>query len=104
MHKSGEDMNSYGTTDVTPNLPTNIVDFRGFDSSVLLILRGGILRSIGNFPEILSQAMLVGIMLVGKLGVLLLLLLSSLYNLCIALLAIITICIVVINSNTATIM
>ena len=25
----------------TPNLPTNIVDFRGFDSSTILILRGG---------------------------------------------------------------
>ena len=25
----------------TPNLPTNIVDFRGLDSSRLLILRGG---------------------------------------------------------------
>ena len=31
----------------TPNLPTNIVDFRGFDSSTILILRGGILRPIG---------------------------------------------------------
>ena len=43
--------------------------FGGFDSSIVLILRGGILMSIGNFPESLSQAMLVGIMLVGKLGV-----------------------------------
>ena len=31
----------------TPNLPTNIVDFRGFDSSIMLCLRGGILRPIG---------------------------------------------------------
>ena len=31
----------------TPNLPTNIVDFRGFDSSIILILRGGIPRPIG---------------------------------------------------------
>ena len=53
----------------TPNLPTNIVDFTGFDSNTILILRGGILMSIGDFPEILSQAMLVGIMLVGRLGV-----------------------------------
>ena len=52
----------------TPNLPTNIVDFRGFDSSIVLIQRGGILMSIGNLPESLSQAMLVGIMLVGRLG------------------------------------
>ena len=44
----------------TPNLPTNIVDFRGFDSSTILILRGGILRPIGDFPESSSQAMLVG--------------------------------------------
>ena len=34
----------------TPNLPTSIVDFRGLDSSTILILRGGILMSMGNFP------------------------------------------------------
>ena len=45
------------------------LDFRGFDSSRLLILRVGILMSIGNFPESLSQAMLVGTMSVGRLGV-----------------------------------
>ena len=39
------------------------------DSSIILILRGGIPRPIGDFPEILSQAILVGIMLVGRLGV-----------------------------------
>ena len=44
----------------TPNLPTNIVDFGGFDSSIMLFVRGGILMSIVNFPESLSQAMLVG--------------------------------------------
>ena len=33
----------------TPNLPTNIVDFRGCDSSVILFLRGGILMSKGDF-------------------------------------------------------
>ena len=53
----------------TANLPTTVVDFRGFDSSVILNLRGGILRYVGQFPENLSQAMLVGIMLVGSLGV-----------------------------------
>ena len=53
----------------TANLSTNIVDFRGFDSSIILIQRGGILMSIGNFLESLSQAMLVEIMLVGRLGV-----------------------------------
>ena len=54
-----------------PNIPTNIVDFRRFDSSIILNVRGGILMSIRNFPESLSQAMLVGTMLVGRLGVLL---------------------------------
>ena len=52
-----------------PNLPTNIVDFRGFYSSTILNLRGGIPRPIGDFPESLTQAMSVGIMLVGRLGV-----------------------------------
>ena len=47
----------------TAKPPTNIVDFRG--SSIILILRGGILTSIGNLPESLSRAMLV-----GRLGVL----------------------------------
>ena len=56
----------------TPNLPTNIVDFGGFDSSIILFSRGGILMSIGDFPESLSQAMLVGVMLVGRLGLTLL--------------------------------
>ena len=51
-----------------PNLPTNIVDFRGFDSSIILILRGGLLMSTGDFPESLSQALFVGIMLVGRWG------------------------------------
>ena len=46
------------------NLPTNIVDFRGFDSSIILIERGGIPKSIG-ISSSLTQAMLVGTMLVG---------------------------------------
>ena len=33
------------------------------------MLRGGILRSVGNFREVLSQRILVGIILVGRLGV-----------------------------------
>ena len=53
----------------TPNLPTNIVDFRGFDSSAILNSRGGILMFMGDFPEKLSPAMLVGTMLVGRLCV-----------------------------------
>ena len=52
----------------TPNLPTNIVDFRGVDSSIMLFLRGGISRPIENSAESLSQAMLAGTMLVGRLG------------------------------------
>ena len=44
------------------------MDFRGFDSSIILNLSGEILMSLGNFPEDLSQAILVGIML-GRLGV-----------------------------------
>ena len=55
--------------ELTLSPPTKSLDFRGFDSSRLLILRGGILMSIGDFPESLSQAMLVGVMLVGGLGV-----------------------------------
>ena len=53
----------------TANLRTKILDSRGFDSSRVSILRGGIIMSIGNFPECLSQAILVGIILVGRLGV-----------------------------------
>ena len=53
----------------TPNLPTNIVHFRGFDPNTILVLRGEIRRPIGDLPESLTQAMLVGIMLVGRLGV-----------------------------------
>ena len=72
----GRDANSYTNinpnNDTTPDLPTNIVDFGGFDSSVILIERGGILMSKGDFPESLSQAMLVGVMLVGRLGVVIL--------------------------------
>ena len=46
-----------------------MLDFRGFDSSIILSLRGGIPRPIVDFPESLSHAILVGIMLVGRLGV-----------------------------------
>ena len=51
---------------LTANLRTKILDFRGFYSSIILIFRGG---SIGNFLESLSQAILVGRFLVGRLGV-----------------------------------
>ena len=33
------------------NLRTKILDFRGFDSSRILVLRGGILMSIGEIPS-----------------------------------------------------
>ena len=45
------------------------MDFRGFDSSIVLIQRGGILMSTGNCSKSLTQAMVVGVMLVGRLGV-----------------------------------
>ena len=57
------------TRTTAANVRTNIVGFRGFDSSMILILRGGIPMSIGDFPESLSRAILVGTMLVGRLGV-----------------------------------
>ena len=44
------------------------MDFGGFYFSRILIVRGGIPRPIGNFPESLSQAILVGIILVGRRG------------------------------------
>ena len=52
----------------TANLPTNI-DFGGFDSSIILILRCEIPRPTGDFPESLSQAIVAGIILVGRFGV-----------------------------------
>ena len=58
-----------GGQHLTANLRTSIMDFRGFHSSIILITRGGIIMSIGDFPESLSQAILVGIMLVGRLGI-----------------------------------
>ena len=37
------------------NIPNKILDFRGFDSSMILLLRGGILMSTGHCRETLSQ-------------------------------------------------
>ena len=51
------------------NLRTKILDVRGLDSIVILNSRGGIVRSVMNFPEGLSQAILVGRFSVGRLGV-----------------------------------
>ena len=53
----------------TANLRTKTMDFRAFDSSIILNLRGGLPRPMGNSPQGLSQAILVGIMLVGRMGV-----------------------------------
>ena len=44
----------------TANLRTKILDFRGFDSCIVLILGGGIPRPTGNSLESLSQAILAG--------------------------------------------
>ena len=52
----------------TANLRTKTLDFRGFDSSRVLILTGGIIMPIGQIPESLSQAILVWIILVRRLG------------------------------------
>ena len=54
----------------TANLRIKILDFRGFDPSRILILRGGILMSIGNFPDScnLSREMLSGEMLSREIG------------------------------------
>ena len=43
--------------------------FGGFASSMIFTLMGEIRMSIGNFPEVLSQPILVGIILAGRLGV-----------------------------------
>ena len=53
----------------TANIRTKILDFKGFDSSIVLMSRGGTLMSIGSFLESLSQQILAGIILVGRLGV-----------------------------------
>ena len=49
--------------------PYRILDIRGFDSSRILISRGGILVPKGKFLEVSSQRILAGIILVGRLGV-----------------------------------
>ena len=53
----------------TVSLRTKTLDFRGLDSIIILMLRGGILMSKGNVLESLSQLILVGIILVGRLAV-----------------------------------
>ena len=48
---------------------TKILEFGGLATRARSQLRGGILMSTGNFPETLSQRILVGIILVGRSGV-----------------------------------
>ena len=57
------------TNNTTNNNNNKILDFGGFDSNTNLLLRGGILRYIGSFLELLSQGILAGIILVGRLDV-----------------------------------
>ena len=45
------------------------IHIRGFDSSIILILRGGIIMSIGNIREIISQRILVGRLGVQNFGI-----------------------------------
>ena len=56
-------------SETTANLRTETLDFGGFDSSIILILRGRILMSTGIFPESSSQRILVGIISIWRLGV-----------------------------------
>ena len=68
-HGTPEIVVSEVTSDLTADLRTKILDFTGFDSNIIFMLSDGILMPIGNFPEMLSQQILVGIILVGRLGV-----------------------------------
>ena len=57
---------------ITPSPPIKSLAFRRFDSSRLLILRGGNpcpLNLIGSLPESLPQGLLIGKLLIGGLGV-----------------------------------
>ena len=50
------------------NLHTKILDFRGFHSSIILILSGGTLMSMGDLQESLRQRTSAGMILVGRSG------------------------------------
>ena len=58
-----------GSAFSTANLRTTILDFRGFDSSRILILRGGIPMPTGIFLDISSQLNLVEVIMVRRLDV-----------------------------------
>ena len=66
---SNDTINDSNNDNNTANLHTSIMDCRGFDSSIISILRGGTFMPIGDFPESSSRGILVGIMLVRRLGV-----------------------------------
>ena len=67
MAREGEERGGRGE-DCTANLRTKILDFRGFDPSGILMTRDGIPTSTGNSQETLSQRILVGRILAGRLG------------------------------------
>ena len=54
---------------IRPILVLRFWILRGFDSSIISISRGGLPRPIGDFPKSLSQAILAGIISVGRSGV-----------------------------------
>ena len=54
---------------VTARFRTKILDFRGLDPNIILVLRGGILLSTGDLLENLNQHILAGMLLVGRLGI-----------------------------------
>ena len=68
MDSHGSEATAWHPSGSAANLPTKILDFRGFDSSIVLILRGGTLMSIGSSSEVLSQRVLAGIVLARRLG------------------------------------
>ena len=53
---------------LTANLRTKISDLGGLGPSRILRLRGGVLMSTGNSPEVLSRRILAGMILAGRLG------------------------------------
>ena len=59
----------FGSHTASPRTKIKILDFRGFDSSIILIVSGGILAPMGDFPEISNQGILAEIILVGRFDV-----------------------------------
>ena len=63
-----EAMEARGTYTYTANLRTKILDFGGFDSGIILIVKGWNSQAPKEFPGSLTQAILVGKMPIGRLG------------------------------------